>query len=272
MLKRQCIGYPNGNRLHSLSSKLLNLFLWAWCLEVCLAFQDLFLLLHQRLSLVLKLKFVNDLFVLDFLDFESFMYLYKDNLVVTYTVKISCEWNCTSSGFSCDFSGLTNNQSPQGLLCDIFEKFSSLLLSFCLLLCSLVHIWSFSLTSMSFFCLVLVTLSDEYGDFLIHMRVISFICFWASRHQSGVLLWHWPQPTFRSWQSQCGFYGSWSLPCMLLLLSMFNWHLSLFSVSQSFYSLLFFVFPVSWYIVGSEISIRFLMGQYSFLFRNWLRL
>jgi hypothetical protein len=141
VLKRQCIGYPNGNRLHSLSSKLLNLFLWAWCLEACLEFQELFLLLHQRLSLVPKLKFVNDLFVLDFLDFESFMYLYKDNLVVTYTVKTSCEWNCTSSGFSYDFSDLTINQSPQGLLCDIFEKFSSLLLSFFLLLCSLVHIF-----------------------------------------------------------------------------------------------------------------------------------
>jgi hypothetical protein len=88
------------------------------------------LVLIQRLSLVPKLKFVNDLFVLDFLEFEGFMYLYKDNLVVTYTVKTSCEWNCTSSGFSCDFSDLTIYQSPQGLSCDIFEKFSSLLLSF----------------------------------------------------------------------------------------------------------------------------------------------
>jgi len=34
----------------------------------------------------------------------------------------SCELNCTSKGFSCNFLDLTVSQSPQGLSCDIFDK------------------------------------------------------------------------------------------------------------------------------------------------------
>jgi hypothetical protein len=36
--------------------------------------------------------------------------------------KISCELNCMSKGFSCNFLDLAVRQSPQGLSCDIFEK------------------------------------------------------------------------------------------------------------------------------------------------------
>jgi hypothetical protein len=36
--------------------------------------------------------------------------------------KTSCELNCTSKGFSCNFLDLTVSQSPQGLSCDIFDK------------------------------------------------------------------------------------------------------------------------------------------------------
>jgi hypothetical protein len=36
--------------------------------------------------------------------------------------KTSCELNCTSKGFSCNFLDLTVRQSPQGLSCDIFDK------------------------------------------------------------------------------------------------------------------------------------------------------
>jgi hypothetical protein len=36
--------------------------------------------------------------------------------------KTSCELNCTSKGFSCNFSDLPVNQSPQGILCDYFDK------------------------------------------------------------------------------------------------------------------------------------------------------
>ncbi len=38
------------------------------------------------------------------------------------TPKSSCEFNCTSKGFSCNFLDLTVSQSPQGLSCDIFDK------------------------------------------------------------------------------------------------------------------------------------------------------
>jgi hypothetical protein len=38
--------------------------------------------------------------------------------------KTSCELNCTSKGFSCNFFNLTVNQSPQGLSCNIFDKHS----------------------------------------------------------------------------------------------------------------------------------------------------
>jgi len=36
--------------------------------------------------------------------------------------KTSCELNCMSKGFSCNFLDLTLRQSPQGLSCDIFDK------------------------------------------------------------------------------------------------------------------------------------------------------
>ncbi len=38
--------------------------------------------------------------------------------------KKTCELNCTSKGFSCNFLDLTVRQSPQGLSCDIFDKHS----------------------------------------------------------------------------------------------------------------------------------------------------
>jgi hypothetical protein len=36
--------------------------------------------------------------------------------------KTSCELNCTSKGFSCNFLDLIVNQSPQGISCDIFGR------------------------------------------------------------------------------------------------------------------------------------------------------
>jgi len=38
--------------------------------------------------------------------------------------KTSCELNCTSKGFSCNFLDLAVRQSPKGLSCDIFDKCS----------------------------------------------------------------------------------------------------------------------------------------------------
>jgi hypothetical protein len=64
------------------------------------------------LSLSLVCRFVGDLFVPDFPDRGS---IYP---------KTSCELNCTSKGFSCNFLDLAVKQSPQGISCDIFDKHS----------------------------------------------------------------------------------------------------------------------------------------------------
>jgi hypothetical protein len=65
---------------------------------------------------------VDDLFVPNFPDFENFMYLNQDSFGSGIYPKTSCELNCTSKGFSCNFLDLTVSQSPQGLSCDIFDK------------------------------------------------------------------------------------------------------------------------------------------------------
>jgi hypothetical protein len=65
-------------------------------------------------SLSMVRRFVDDLFVPNFLDLENFMYLDLDSFRSTITQKMSCELNCTSKGFSCNFLVLTVSQSPQG--------------------------------------------------------------------------------------------------------------------------------------------------------------
>ncbi len=75
-------------------------------------------------SLSLVRRFVDDLFVPDFPDFENFMYVNQDFFGSGIYPKSSCELNCTSKGFSCNFLDLTARQSPQGLTCDIFDKHS----------------------------------------------------------------------------------------------------------------------------------------------------
>ncbi len=76
----------------------------------------------HRLSLVRR--FVDDLFVPDFPDFENFMYLNQDSFGSGIHLKTSCELSCTSKGFSCNFLDLTVRQSPQGFSCAIFDKCS----------------------------------------------------------------------------------------------------------------------------------------------------
>ncbi len=73
-------------------------------------------------SLSLVCRFVDDLFVPDFPDFENFMFLNQDSFSSGIDPKTSCELNCMSKGFSCNFLDLTVRQSPQGLFCDIFAK------------------------------------------------------------------------------------------------------------------------------------------------------
>jgi hypothetical protein len=65
---------------------------------------------------------VDDLFVPDFPDFVNFMYLNQDSFGSSIYPKTSCELNCTSKGFSCNFLDLAVGQSLQGLFCDIFDK------------------------------------------------------------------------------------------------------------------------------------------------------
>ncbi len=76
----------------------------------------------HRLSLVRR--FVDDLFVPDFPDFVKFMYHNQDSFGSSIYPKTSCELDCTSEGFSCNFLDLAVRQSPQGLSCDIFDKHS----------------------------------------------------------------------------------------------------------------------------------------------------
>ncbi len=74
----------------------------------------------HRLSLVCR--FVDDLFVPDFPDFENFTYLNQGSFGSGIYPKTSCGLNCTSKGLSCNFLDLAVRQSPQGLSCDIFDK------------------------------------------------------------------------------------------------------------------------------------------------------
>ncbi len=78
-------------------------------------------MLH-RLSLVHR--FVDDLFVPDFPDFENFMYLDQYFFGGGTYPKSSYKLNCTSKDFSCNFLNLAVKQSPQGISCDIFDKCS----------------------------------------------------------------------------------------------------------------------------------------------------
>jgi hypothetical protein len=50
------------------------------------------------------------------------LHLIQDSFGGGIYPKTSCELNCTSKGFSCNFLDLTVSQSPQGLSCDIFDK------------------------------------------------------------------------------------------------------------------------------------------------------
>jgi hypothetical protein len=52
------------------------------------------------------------------------MYLNQDSFGSGICPKTSCELDCTSKGFSCNFLDLAVRQSPQGLSCDIFDKCS----------------------------------------------------------------------------------------------------------------------------------------------------
>ncbi len=116
---RQCIGIPMGTNC---VVYLANFYLFTYEFDFIkhpLKSNTCPVVLH-RLSLVRR--FVVDVFVPDFPDFENFMYLNQDSFGSGIYPKTSCELNCTSKGFSCNFLYLTVRQSPQGLSCDIFDN------------------------------------------------------------------------------------------------------------------------------------------------------
>ncbi len=116
---RQCIGIPMGTNC---VVYLANFYLFTYEFDFVkhlLKSNTCPVVLH---SLSLVCRYVDDLFVPDFADFENFMY--QDSFGSGIYPKTSCELNCTSKGFSCNFFALTVRQSPQGLSCDIFDKCS----------------------------------------------------------------------------------------------------------------------------------------------------
>jgi hypothetical protein len=57
-----------------------------------------------------------------FTGFSFLLALNQDSFGSGIYPKTSCELNCTSKGFSCNFLDLAVRQSPHGLSCDIFDN------------------------------------------------------------------------------------------------------------------------------------------------------
>jgi len=115
---RQCIGIPMGTTC-AVYLAIFYLFTYEFDFIKRLLKSKTYVALH---SLSLVYRFVDDLFVPNFPNFEKFMYLNQDTFGSGIYPKTSCELNCTSKGFSCNFLDLTMRQNPQGLSCDIFDK------------------------------------------------------------------------------------------------------------------------------------------------------
>jgi hypothetical protein len=103
---RQCIGIP---MVTNCVVYLANFYLFTYEFDFIkrLLKSNTCLVVFHSLSLVCR--FVDDFFVPDFPDFENFMYLNQDSFGSSIYPKTSCELNCTSKGFSCNFLDLTVN-------------------------------------------------------------------------------------------------------------------------------------------------------------------
>ncbi len=116
---RQCISIPMGTNC---AIYLANFYPFTYefgFIKHLLKSNTCHVVLH---SLSLVHRFMDDLFVLDFPDFENFVYFNQDSFGSGMYPKTSYELNCTSKGFYCNFLDLTMRQSPQGLSCDIFDQ------------------------------------------------------------------------------------------------------------------------------------------------------
>jgi hypothetical protein len=98
---RQCIGIPMG-------TNWANFYLFTY------EFDFIKCLLKSNTCPVVLHRFVDDPFVPDFPDVENFMYLDQSTFGSGIYPKTSCELNCMSKGFSCNFLDLAVRQSPQG--------------------------------------------------------------------------------------------------------------------------------------------------------------
>ncbi len=97
---RQCIGIPMDTNC---AVYLANFYLFTYefdFIKYLLKSNTYPVVLH---SLSLVHRFVDDLFVPDSPNFENFMYLNQDSFDSCIYPKTSCELNCTSKGFSCNF-------------------------------------------------------------------------------------------------------------------------------------------------------------------------
>jgi hypothetical protein len=99
---RQCIGIPMGTNCVVYLANF-SLFTYEFDFIKHLLKSNTCPVVLHRLSLV---RFVDDLFVPDFLDFENFMYLNQGSFGSSIYPKTSCELNCTFKGFSCNFLDL----------------------------------------------------------------------------------------------------------------------------------------------------------------------
>ncbi len=101
---KQCIGIPMGTNC---VVYLANFYLFTYEFDFIkhLLKSNTYLVVLHSLSLVFR--FVDDLFVPDFPDFENFMYLNQDSFGSNIYPKTSCELNSTSKGFFCNFLDLT---------------------------------------------------------------------------------------------------------------------------------------------------------------------
>jgi hypothetical protein len=118
---RQCIGMPMGTNC---AVYLINFYLLTYEFDFVnrLLKSNTCPVVLPRLSMVHR--FVDELLVPDFPDFENFMYLNQGSFGGSRYPKTSCELNCMSKGFSCNFLDLAVRQSRQGFSCDIFDKHS----------------------------------------------------------------------------------------------------------------------------------------------------
>jgi hypothetical protein len=87
-------------------------------LKYVLSFKPIFSAANPCYSAVFRINCLSGL-----VEYPAYIHSAKPRLFwQQHKLKTSCELNCTSKGFSCNFLYLAVRQSPQGFSCDIFDK------------------------------------------------------------------------------------------------------------------------------------------------------